>query len=186
VGEKPKWNNIYQMSQEIRDAMSLYAQCIVNKNPFDNRKELHRKLCDLLGFPYEQFKPFGESDIKEDLWYNKAMDILDQKIGEFTIQKQEEPHLHCGCCQVLIKDGEEWKIHSKTKEHLQNAIRTWDKILDDPHHSRAMKEDIARAKVGKQVDFDIVGVYMQSKFRAQLELFECELKELEQKLGERS
>jgi hypothetical protein len=156
--------------QDVLDIMSHYARIVSEGNPLGNRREVHRKLCERLEFTYDQFKPFEDSKIEKDLSWDEAMDILDKKISDFYYTRylnleelNKKPHLHCGCCQVLLSDVEEWKVHSRTKEHLRNAIKVIDKRIHDGHDWRFNQPIIEKLKKGEPVEYSMGVLYLEMK-----------------------
>lgn len=126
--------------RDIDVLIKWYAQ-VISEEKSEERAMVHRKLCDALNYPYDQFKPFEDKNVERRFagripTYKEAVSCLNYEIRHFTpttIDGKIEPFPHCGCCQVPINDNKDWAAHVKTKEHLENAILTYDKLLSDGH-----------------------------------------------------
>lgn len=151
----------------VKHLIEVYAT-LISEDETRERARIHEDLSIALKVPHSEFKPFEH--IESVPTYQQAVKIIHDYINNFDPAKQlpdygVEPHLHCGCCQIQMKDMDEFNAHILTPEHQRNAIRAMDVKLSNLH-SKGYIEDIERHVASgskKPVNYDIWLTYYKLK-----------------------
>jgi len=136
--------------------IEVYAT-LISQEETRERARIHEELCIALKFPHSEFRPFER--IRFVPTYRQALRIIYDTIDSFKPSKRlpnmgVEPYFHCGCCQVPLKDMDEFNKHILTEEHQRNAIRAMDVRLSDTHSWRYIKDLEEHIASGSKESFD--------------------------------
>ncbi|MCK4665956.1 hypothetical protein KAU33_04360 [Candidatus Dependentiae bacterium] len=156
-----------ELISKQKKLIEVYAT-LISEDETRERVRIHDDLCFALKVPHCEFHPFEDIDFIPT--YKQALKIIYDAIDNFEPSKRlpdygVEACLHCGCCQIPMKDMDEFNAHILTPEHQRNAIRAMDVKLSNLH-SKGYIEDIEKhvASGSKEpVDYNVWLTYYKVK-----------------------
>lgn len=165
---------------ETEELIKTYAM-LVSEDEGRGRSEIHHQLCIVLGLSHDDLNPFKYGTRIPT--YHEALRLIRYSIEHYRSKSKklfdQEPQLHCGCCQIPFDTMEELNVHFTTSEHHRNAIEAMDTALADGHATRFVEEYEEKSKNGEPIEFNTWLVYLKLKKTSQIGL---QLNEIEEEL----
>ena len=167
-------NSLPEFNSKQMHIIEVYAT-LISENETRGRAQVHEDLCVLLRVPHSEFRPFER--VRFIPTYRQALKIIYDAIEELESSKRipdigVEPGLHCGCCQVPMKNMDEFNAHIMTAEHQRNAIIAMDVKLSNLHSNDYIKDLEAHVASGSKepVDYAIWLTYYKEKKKNEIAL----------------